>query len=114
MTAQAEASGVALAPAPGERVVIAMSGGVDSSLAAALAVERGCEAVGVTMQLSGSGSRCCSLADADDARAVAQRLGIRFYVANYAEEFRREVIESFADSYLAGRTPIPCVGVRSP
>ena len=97
------------APGAGERVVIAMSGGVDSSLAAALAVEHGCEAIGVTMQLSTGSSRCCSLADADDARRVAETLGVKFFVANYVEAFRKEVIEAFADDYLAGRTPIPCV-----
>ncbi len=97
------------APKAGERVVVAMSGGVDSSLAAAMAVEHGCEAIGVTMQLAGSSSRCCSLADADDARRVADDLGVRFFVANYADQFRKEVIETFADDYLAGRTPIPCV-----
>lgn len=102
-------SAATLVPAKGERVVVAMSGGVDSSLAAALTVERGCEAIGVTMQLSTGSSRCCSLADADDARRVAETLGVRFYVANYAEAFRKEVIEAFADGYLAGRTPIPCV-----
>jgi len=92
-----------------ERAVVAMSGGVDSSLAAALMVERGYEAVGVTMSLAGGASRCCSLSDADDARRVAERLGIRHFVANYAEQFRREVQEAFADAYLSGRTPIPCV-----
>jgi len=91
------------------RVVVAMSGGVDSSVAAALVVEAGDEAIGVTMSLAGGGSRCCSLADADDARRVAQRLGMRHYVANYADQFRRDVQETFADDYLAGRTPIPCV-----
>ncbi|MFO0687398.1 MAG: tRNA 2-thiouridine(34) synthase MnmA [Myxococcota bacterium] len=92
-----------------DRVVVAMSGGVDSSLAAALVVRSGVEAIGVTMKLSASGSRCCSLEDADDARRVADRLGIRFYVANYADAFGREVVEGFADAYLAGRTPIPCI-----
>jgi tRNA-specific 2-thiouridylase len=86
-----------------------MSGGVDSSVAAALLLERGFEPIGVTMRLSGSASRCCSLADADDARGVAERLGIRFFVASYEEAFRREVMEPFADAYLGGRTPIPCV-----
>jgi tRNA-specific 2-thiouridylase len=92
-----------------ERVVVGMSGGVDSSVAAALLVEAGFEVIGVTMHLAGSESRCCSLDDADDARRVADRLGIRFYVANYRDRFREEVILPFADAYLAGRTPIPCV-----
>jgi tRNA-specific 2-thiouridylase len=92
-----------------ERIVVAMSGGVDSSVAAALLAESGAETIGVTMRLSEQGSRCCSLEDADDARRVAESLGIRFYVANYVEAFGREVMEEFADAYLAGRTPIPCV-----
>jgi tRNA-specific 2-thiouridylase len=96
-----------------ERVVVAMSGGVDSSVAAALLVEAGCEAIGVTLHLAGDSSRCCSLADADDARRVAERLGIPFYVANETERFRREVTEAFADAYLAGRTPLPCVTCNS-
>ncbi len=96
-----------------ERVVVAMSGGVDSSVAAALVAEEGAEAIGVTLDLAGGASRCCSLADADDARRVAERLGIRFFVANYRERFRREVVEAFADAYLAGRTPIPCVPCNS-
>jgi tRNA-specific 2-thiouridylase len=92
-----------------ERVLVAMSGGVDSSLAAALMQESGAEVVGMTMHLAGEQSRCCSLEDAEDARRVAERLGVRFFVANYTERFRSEVIETFADDYLAGRTPIPCV-----
>ncbi len=95
------------------RVVVAMSGGVDSSVAAALIAERGYETVGVTLHLAGASSRCCSLADADDARRVADRLGIRFFVANYQERFEREVKQAFADAYLAGRTPIPCVTCNS-
>lgn len=91
------------------RVVVAMSGGVDSSVAAAMLVEAGADAIGVTMKLSESESRCCSLEDADDARRVAERIGIRFYVANYADAFTKEVVEPFADAYLAARTPIPCV-----
>lgn len=91
------------------RIVVGMSGGVDSSLAAALLVEQGAEVIGVTMNLAGAGSRCCSLQDADDARRVAERLGIRFYVANYRERFKEEVMLPFADAYLEGRTPIPCV-----
>ncbi len=95
------------------RMLVAMSGGVDSSVAAALALREGYEAIGVTLQLAGGGSRCCSLADADDARRVARHLGIRHFVANQAEQFRREVMEPFADAYLAGRTPIPCVTCNS-
>jgi tRNA-specific 2-thiouridylase len=93
----------------GERAVVAMSGGVDSSVAAALLVERGYEAVGVTMSLADGAARLRSLANADDARRVADRLGIPFVLADYAEQFRHDVEEAFADAYLAGRTPIPCV-----
>lgn len=92
-----------------ERVVVAMSGGVDSSVAAALAAAEGFEAIGVTLHLAGDASRCCGIQDADDARRVAERLGMRFFVANYREQFQSEVVEAFADDYLAGRTPIPCV-----
>ncbi len=95
------------------RVVVAMSGGVDSSLAAALVQAEGCETIGITLQLAGSASRCCSLADADDARRVAEKLGIRFYVTDYSERFEREVKQPFAEAYLAGRTPIPCVTCNS-
>lgn len=92
-----------------ERIVVAMSGGVDSSVAAALLVEAGYEVIGVTLRLVGDASRCCSLDDVEDARRVAERLGIRFYVADQSDAFRREVMEPWADGYLAGRTPIPCV-----
>jgi tRNA-specific 2-thiouridylase len=96
-----------------ERIVVAMSGGVDSSVAAARLVEQGVEAIGMTLNLAGSASGCCSLADADEARRVAERLGMRFFVANYHERFAREVEQAFADAYLAGRTPIPCVACNS-
>jgi tRNA-specific 2-thiouridylase len=92
-----------------ERVLVAMSGGVDSSVAAAVLVEQGYDVIGVSMRLSAGGSRCCSIDDVEDARRVAEHLGIRFYVADYADAFRREVMEPFADAYLGGRTPIPCV-----
>ncbi len=98
---------------PSARIVVAMSGGVDSSVAAALLAREEREVVGITMQLSGDASRCCSLEDADDARRVADRLGVRFFVANYADRFRSEVIDAFADDYLNGRTPIPCVACNS-
>ncbi len=106
-------TGPAAAVAPRERVVVAMSGGVDSSTAAARLVEQGYEVIGITMHLAGGASRCCSLEDAEDARRVAQRLGVRFFVANYRERFEQEVIVPFADSYLSGRTPIPCVACNT-
>ena len=106
-------SGTAVVAAARERVLVAMSGGVDSSTAAAQLVEQGYEVIGVTMQLSAGGSRCCSLEDAEDARRVAQQLGVRFFVASYGERFESEVITAFADAYLAGRTPIPCVACNT-
>ena len=104
----------------GQRVVVAMSGGVDSSVAAALVAGRGDEAIGVTLHLAGSDSRCCSLADADDARRVAERLGIRFFVANYADRFHESVVLPFAALYCvpacSGQNPVatraPHPGIR--
>ncbi len=88
------------------RAVVGMSGGVDSSLAAACAVEAGFEAVGVGVRQLEGASRCCSLAD---ARRVCEELGMRFYAVDRVDAFRREVMEPFADGYLRGQTPIPCV-----
>ena len=99
----------------GARVVVAMSGGVDSSVTAALLAESGHEVVGITLQLYASGAArrrpgaCCAGEDIYDARRVADRLGIRHYVLDYEERFREAVIDDFADSYLRGETPIPCV-----
>lgn len=95
-----------------ERVVVAMSGGVDSSVAAALLVQAGYDVVGISMRLwdgGESGSGCCSLDDFLDARRVAQRLGIPFYVMDFQDEFRRAVVDPFVAEYAAGRTPNPCV-----
>ena len=97
------------------RVVVAMSGGVDSSVTAALLAEAGYEAVGITLQLYGAGGprtrpgACCAGEDIYDARRVADRLGIRHYVLDYEAHFKAAVIDDFADSYVRGETPIPCV-----
>ncbi len=115
-----------------KKVVVAMSGGVDSSVAAALLVEQGFDVIGISMQLwdysepdgSGDGAgdssddgvgvaatagSCCSLDDLQDARRVCYKLGIPFYVANLEEVFKREVVDYFIGSYLSGETPNPCV-----
>lgn len=97
------------------RVVVAMSGGVDSSVTAALLKEQGYDVVGLTMQLYDHGvavdrkKACCAGQDIYDARQVAQQIGIPHYVLDYESRFQESVMEDFADSYLRGETPIPCV-----
>jgi tRNA-uridine 2-sulfurtransferase len=98
-----------------QRVVVAMSGGVDSSVVSALLKQQGHDVIGVTLQLYDHGEAvgrrgaCCAGQDIHDARRVADRLGIAHYVLDYEQRFRKAVMQSFADSYAAGETPIPCV-----
>ncbi|QBM74938.1 tRNA 2-thiouridine(34) synthase MnmA [Sphingomonas sp. AAP5] len=99
----------------GKRIVVAMSGGVDSSVVAALAARTGAETIGITLQLYdhgeavGRAGSCCAGRDIRDARSVCDRLGIAHYVFDHESRFRDQVIDRFADDYLAGRTPIPCI-----
>src|SRR5271168_3067895 len=101
------------------RVVVAMSGGVDSSVVAALLKEQGYDVIGVTLQLYDHGAAahrkgaCCAGQDIHDARQVAARLDIPHYVLDYEERFRSKVIESFAHSYAEGETPVPCISCNS-
>jgi tRNA-specific 2-thiouridylase len=97
------------------RVVVAMSGGVDSSVTAALLADAGYDVVGITLQLYDHGAAthrkgaCCAGRDIHDARAVAERIGIPHYVLDYESRFKEAVIDRFAESYVAGETPVPCI-----
>ena len=97
------------------KVVVAMSGGVDSSVTAGLLVEEGFDVIGITLQLYDYGmaiqkkGACCAGSDINDAREVANQLNIPHYVLDYESKFRDQVIDDFADEYIAGKTPIPCV-----
>src|SRR3954471_641346 len=101
------------------RIVVAMSGGVDSSVAAALLAQSGHDVIGLSMQLydqregqTGFGT-CCTIDDLHDARRVAHRLNIPHYIVNFEREFQRTVVANFVDEYVAGRTPIPCAHCNS-
>src|SRR3954453_18262749 len=101
------------------RIVVAMSGGVDSSVAAALLAEQGHEVIGLSMQLydqsegQTSFGSCCSLDDLYDARRVASSIGIPHYILNFEREFDEQVVSNFVREYAAGRTPIPCARCNS-
>jgi tRNA-uridine 2-sulfurtransferase len=109
----------AAGPFKQRRIVVAMSGGVDSSVAAAVLKAEGHDVIGITLQLYDHGvatkkkGACCAGQDIHDARRVADAIGIPHYVLDYEQRFETAVIQSFADSYLAGETPIPCVACNS-
>ena len=101
------------------KIVVAMSGGVDSSVAAALLAEQGHEVIGLSMQLydqsdgQTSFGSCCSLDDLHDARRVAAAIGIPHYILNFERQFEEQVVSNFVREYAAGRTPIPCARCNS-
>ncbi|NOT27018.1 MAG: tRNA 2-thiouridine(34) synthase MnmA [Acidobacteria bacterium] len=100
------------------RIVVAMSGGVDSSVAAALLVEQGHDVIGLSMQLydqggDGSFGTCCTLDDLNDARRVADAIGIPHYILNFEKQFQETVVSNFVREYAAGRTPLPCAHCNS-
>ncbi|MBY0264462.1 MAG: tRNA 2-thiouridine(34) synthase MnmA, partial [Holosporales bacterium] len=106
---------MALPPSTTTRVVVAMSGGVDSSVAAALLGHQGYDVLGITLQLYDQGvvaarkGACCAGQDIYDAKEIAEKMGFPHYVLDYESRFKQKVIDDFADSYLRGETPIPCI-----